>query len=95
MKVLITAIVVMVMSALFIKAWDGEGIVILPGYEHAVALCDGMGYPDEDLTIAGEAAIMRLSGITYVINKDHQDDPEIADLVSLASTHCQQYFNKQ
>ena len=67
---------------------NNNGIVTLEGYEHGVAFCSNEFkfaiHAIDSHSWADETAI-------YVINKGHDKDPQVKELVKLATTHCSQF----
>jgi len=67
---------------------NNNGIVILDGYEHGVAFCESkMG----TVVHTDEASFWNDGIASYVINRGHEKDPQVEELVKLATTHCQQF----
>ena len=62
-----------------------NGIVVLPGFEHGVALCEDTF----SAVIHEKEATLWADGIAfYTVNKGHYDDPEVQRLVKLAHVEC-------
>ena len=66
---------------------NNNGIVILDGFQHGVALCG-----EEPTFIADSMdATSWYDGVaTYTINEGHQDDTQVQELVALAQIKCSQ-----
>lgn len=62
-----------------------NGIIILDDYEHGVAFCQ-----EEYTTVVYEvgATVFHEGQALYVINKGHEEDPEVDDLKALAEVEC-------
>lgn len=75
-----------------ISLYSPKGIIILEGWEHAVALCDGEG--DRAKQTNSYATQWNEDGILYVVNKGHEDDPSLSDLKLLAQKECAPYLNQ-
>lgn len=67
------------------RQW-GAGIVSLPGYEHAVAICGQEGPDGRHVT--DQAILIQEEGIFYTINTGHEKDPEIQQVKLLAQRTC-------
>jgi len=66
---------------------NNNGIVILDGFQHGVALCE-----ENFSTVVrtDEASFWNDGKATFVINRGHESDPEVQELVQLAQIKCSQ-----
>lgn len=64
---------------------SGEGIVILEGYEHGVALCKET---NAAMVHSGDAHMWADGVAMYTINEGHLNDPQVKELVKLAQVEC-------
>jgi len=76
---------------LFILAFSsGKGIIALGDYEHAVAFCgcefDHVVFQPDEASVKYDAT----HDITYVINKGHEMDMGVVDLMALAEHKCKE-----
>ena len=72
-----------------------NGIVLLPEYSEAVALCEYNDLRDEEMmTQEGEWHMWAEKGILYTVNYGHLNDPQINELKKLATSVCAVRFNK-
>jgi len=83
---IITCVITFVLVAGGIYALgNGEGIVILEGYEHGVGFCkpkfQGVVHPADATVWEDELA-------HYVVNEGHYKDPEVKDLIELTHKIC-------
>ena len=95
-KALVGMLVLTVVVSTFMVLINHEapGVVALPGYAHAVALCQG-DVPDVEVQPMGDEGFMwQHAGIMYVVNTGHMDDPEVKQLEKVAAQHCAQYQEK-
>lgn len=81
-------IIGVIATALMCSGCSGKGIVILEGYEHGVGFC-GQEY-GAVLFSATDTVIKDDIG-TYVINKGHDNDPQVKELVALTHTECNKF----
>lgn len=87
---IIVALFVTLISHLLVST--PEGIVILDGYAHGVAMCEGDYTDNEDMfTQEGEYHMWMQHGVLYTINYGHLEDTEVSELVALATDTCAQY----
>lgn len=87
---LIPAVIVAGLMAMWCNA-VGAGIVAVDGYEHGIALCQG--YEDSPVDLHGDVHMWNKDGIMYVINEGHLHDPQVNELINLATKECAQYLN--
>lgn len=64
------------------------GIIMLEGWEHGVALCQGDEPDEEMVTQEGEFHMWQKDGIMYTINYGHVDEVEVQMLVASAFLEC-------
>lgn len=66
-----------------------KGIVMVDGYAHAVALCEGKpGDTEEMVTQKDEYHMWMDDGVLYTVNYGHLDDLEISELINRAQREC-------
>jgi hypothetical protein len=75
-------------TCLFAIFGNPAGIVAIEGYEHGVAIC-GSGAAQE--SYLGAATLFQDEYATYVINKGHENDKEVAALRAAALIECSKY----
>lgn len=65
------------------------GIIIVPGYEHGVALCEGEeGQNEEMVTQEDEYHMWMEDGVLFTVNYGHLDDDEVQELVRWGKHEC-------
>lgn len=76
----------------FVLAFSsGDGIVQIGGYSEAVAFCGDeitwVVFDPEEATVRYDEE----NNITYVINKGHEKDMEVVELMAVAEITCSQF----
>ena len=67
---------------------NGKGIVVIEDYAHGVAFCE----KEFNHVVHHKDATTWSDGVaTFVVNRGHENDKEIKQLVELAETICSQY----
>lgn len=67
-----------------------NGIIMIEGYEHAVAICGEVEGDEEMVTQEGEYHMWAEDGHLYTVNYGHMHDDEINALRALVQVHCNQ-----
>jgi hypothetical protein len=79
-------LIIALLSALIFSGCSGKGIIILEGYEHGVGFC---GKEYGTVLFSATDAVIKMDDIaTYVINENHQNDPQVNELIALTHTEC-------
>ena len=67
-----------------------EGVIILEGYEHGVVIC-GDEKDAAERIVDDEFTAYIHNGNTVIINAGHDSDPQVNELLVLATSTCAQY----
>jgi prepilin-type N-terminal cleavage/methylation domain-containing protein len=79
-------IIGVIATALVCSRCSGKGIVILEGYEHGIGFC---GKEYGTVLFSATDAVIKMDDVaTYVINENHQNDPQVNELIALTHTEC-------
>lgn len=65
-----------------------NGIVILPGYEHAVGMCGTPSLTEEAIVIGNEGVILNEKTFYLIVNEGHTADKELINLKALTLVEC-------
>lgn len=87
--------IVSIVAILILAFSSGKGIVQLEGYAHAVAFC---GCEIQHVVFDPSEATVRYdldNDITYVINKGHEKDIGVIDLMGQAEYTCNKLKEEQ
>jgi len=85
-EVLVMLVVLAALAiTLVLCSCDNKGIIALEGYEHGVAFC---GSEFKSVAHAASAYAWEEGRATYVVNKGHLHDPQVAELKALAEARC-------
>lgn len=81
----LAVILLLTWIAVHTSGCSNNGIIIIEDYPHAVAIC---GQEKPNKIIVNEAIFISDGVATYTINRGHENDPEVQELMSLAKIEC-------
>lgn len=85
LKILLTLITLSAISC------TGKGIVVVDGWKHGVALCEGEKRESAPMFEIDGGWMWMKQGVLYVVNDDHLGDDQLVELMQKARQTCSKY----